>query len=158
MRKPLIEKLYAHVTWADDRTLEALRAAEDLPAKALELYAHVVAAELVWLARLEERVAEVPVWPRWSVAECAGHAARAQEGFAEVLAALAEADLDHPVHYANSAGQEFDTPVGEILVHVALHGSYHRGQVALLLREAGEEPAATDYIAYVRGVAAATRR
>ncbi|HEX4951918.1 MAG TPA: DinB family protein [Thermoanaerobaculia bacterium] len=158
MRKPLIEKLYAHLSWADDLTLESLRAAAELPAQALGLYAHVVAAELVWLGRLEGETASLPVWPRWSVAECAGHSARAQEGFVALLARTSEEDLGRNVHYANSAGQEFDTPIGEILVHVALHGSYHRGQIALLLREAGEQPAATDYIAYVRGVAAATRR
>ena len=38
-----------------------------------------------------------------------------------------------------------------------LHGAYHRGQIALLLREGGAEPAPTDYIAFVRGAPAATR-
>jgi uncharacterized damage-inducible protein DinB len=45
-----------------------------------------------------------------------------------------------------------------MLVHVALHGQYHRGQVALLLRASGFEPATTDYIAWTRGVPAATRQ
>jgi uncharacterized damage-inducible protein DinB len=40
---------------------------------------------------------------------------------------------------------------------VALHGAYHRGQIAQLLRQNGAQPAATDYIGFVRGVPAATR-
>jgi uncharacterized damage-inducible protein DinB len=48
--------------------------------------------------------------------------------------------------------------VDDILLHVALHGSYHRGQVALLVREAANKPAPTDYIGFVRGVPAATRQ
>ncbi|MGG1633398.1 DinB family protein [Paenibacillus sp. NRS-1760] len=31
-----------------------------------------------------------------------------------------------------------------------MHGSYHRGQIALLLRQAGAEPILTDYIIYER--------
>jgi hypothetical protein len=38
---------------------------------------------------------------------------------------------------------------------VVLHGQYHRGKVNLLLRQEGEQPAPTDYIAFVRGVPAA---
>jgi len=33
------------------------------------------------------------------------------------------------------------------------HGGYHRGQIALHLRQAGEEPVNTDSIAYVRELA-----
>jgi uncharacterized damage-inducible protein DinB len=40
---------------------------------------------------------------------------------------------------------------------VALHGSYHRGQIALLVRAGGSTPAPTDYIAFIRGAPAATR-
>jgi uncharacterized damage-inducible protein DinB len=41
---------------------------------------------------------------------------------------------------------------------VALHGSYHRGQIALLMRQGGGAPAATDYIAFVRDMPAPPRR
>jgi uncharacterized damage-inducible protein DinB len=58
------------------------------------------------------------------------------------------------VHYTNSDGQHFETSVSDILTHVALHGAYHRGQVAHLLRGAGAEPQATDYIQFGRGAPA----
>jgi uncharacterized damage-inducible protein DinB len=47
--------------------------------------------------------------------------------------------------------------VEDILLQIFLHGTYHRGQVALLLRQGEATPAPTDYIAYVRGAPAATR-
>jgi uncharacterized damage-inducible protein DinB len=40
---------------------------------------------------------------------------------------------------------------------VALHGAYHRGQIAAALRGAGAVPEPTDFIAFARGSAAATR-
>ena len=54
------------------------------------------------------------------------------------------------VRYRNSAGNDFDNSVGEILTHVAMHGHYHRGQIARTMRAAGREPVYTDYIGYVR--------
>jgi uncharacterized damage-inducible protein DinB len=78
--------------------------------------------------------------------------------FEAVLDRLSGLELDGEVTYVNSAGQEFRSTRRDMLLHVALHGCYHRGQVALLLREAGAVPEPTDYIAFVRGVPAATRR
>jgi uncharacterized damage-inducible protein DinB len=54
------------------------------------------------------------------------------------------------VHYRNSAGNEFDNTVRDILTHVALHGQYHRGQIARAMRAAGREPVYTDYIGFIR--------
>lgn len=41
--------------------------------------------------------------------------------------------------------------VRDVLLHVALHGSYHRGQLAWLARTAGAVPTATDFIVFSRG-------
>jgi uncharacterized damage-inducible protein DinB len=38
----------------------------------------------------------------------------------------------------------------EIMRHVVNHGSYHRGQVAFMLRLLGKQPQATDWIAFSR--------
>ncbi len=40
--------------------------------------------------------------------------------------------------------------MSEIVTHVAMHGSYHRGQIARQLRSAGLEPPYTDFIQYTR--------
>jgi uncharacterized damage-inducible protein DinB len=154
--KPL-ERLYGHLFWADTAAVNALRAAKDPPPKALQIMNHVLGAEEVWLSRLEGRRAEAAVWPALAMDECAELATtnrRALEGY---LADLTPSDLERVVAYTNSAGQSFESKVWDILLHVAMHGSYHRGQVMLLLREAGHEPAATDYIGFVRGAPAATR-
>jgi uncharacterized damage-inducible protein DinB len=37
-----------------------------------------------------------------------------------------------------------------MMQHVANHGSYHRGQIATLLRQLGAKPAATDLIRFYR--------
>lgn len=52
--------------------------------------------------------------------------------------------------YANSEGTPFETPLRDILTHVANHGTHHRAQIVLVLREAKIAPPPTDYIFYVR--------
>jgi uncharacterized damage-inducible protein DinB len=155
-----LTRLFEHNRWADERVIGAMRGAAALGKpvpRAVALLAHVIGAEAVWLARLEQRPVEVAVWPTLTVDECESLARRTHAGFL-TLAALDDAAAERQVHYRNSAGAEFDSRISDVLLHVALHGSYHRGQVALLLRDAGAEPAPTDYIAFARGAAAAVRQ
>jgi uncharacterized damage-inducible protein DinB len=46
-------------------------------------------------------------------------------------------------------GSVVPATVGDSILQLALHTSYHRGQVALRLREAGGEPPLTDFIAWI---------
>ena len=154
----MVRRLFAHLEWADRRTLDALRGAATPPPRALELFAHILGAEHNWLARIEKRPPSAPVWPAPTVDDCERLMKETHAAWEEFLAACTEAELARTVHYANSAGAEFDSRVEDILLHVCLHGANHRGQVNALLRAAGAEPLASDYIAYVRGAPAATRR
>lgn len=151
-----IRRLLEHMEWADERVLESLRQ-PDIPPRAVDLYAHVLGVEHRWLSRLEQRVPAVAVWPELTLDECERLAGENRRTFRAYVDGLTSAQLQHMIHYVNSAGQEFDGLVEDILLHVAMHGSYHRGQVTLLVRDAGAQPAPTDYIGFVRGVPAATR-
>ena len=118
---------------------------------------HVIAAEEVWLSRLEHRPPRVPVWPTLTLAELEVLAATVHDGFARYWDTLADSDPESPVPYTNSAGQPFSNTVLDIVMHVGMHGQYHRGKVNLLLRQFGHSPAPVDYIAFTRGVPAATQ-
>ncbi|HTL98590.1 MAG TPA: DinB family protein, partial [Holophagaceae bacterium] len=63
-----------------------------------------------------------------------------------------EADLAEPVTYTNLAGESFTQPLGELMLHVAMHSQYHRGQNAARLRALMGAPApATDLVNWQRG-------
>ena len=151
-----LKRLFAHMEWADAAVMASFQSASP-PPRALELYAHVLGAEHVWLTRLRQAPARHPVWPTLDLAQCETLARENAAEFRKYVDGADDATLESEVAYVNSAGQSFRTRVDDILLHVALHGSYHRGQVALLVREAGAKPASTDYISFVRGVPAATR-
>ena len=147
-----LRRLFDHAAWADRRALDALAAAPEASrAGPLRLLAHVLAAERVWLLRLRgEDSAVQPIWPELALDACAALAAETAAGYARYLDQLTDADAAREVAYANSQGTSFRTRVSDVLTHVALHGSYHRGQVAALLRASGAEPVNTDFIMFVR--------
>ncbi|MHB1224279.1 MAG: DinB family protein [Gemmatimonadaceae bacterium] len=151
-----LRRLSAHDDWADARILGALRQLPAPPPAAMREFAHVLGAREVWLARIEGRVPLVPVWPDLPLTELASLADGNSRRHRALLDRLTEADLRAPVSYTNSAGIAFVTPLDDILLHVAMHGQYHRGKVNLALRDAGLPPVPTDYIAFVRGAPAAT--
>jgi uncharacterized damage-inducible protein DinB len=153
-----LSKLVSHLAWADDRVLAALRSATAADPACLELFAHVLAAEHVWLARLKGATPHHPVWPALALEQCAGLVQANQRELAAVVAGLTPADLPRAITYVNSAGQTFTSSLEDILLHVCLHGAYHRGQIAWSLRRGGGVPMPTDYIAFVRGAPAATRQ
>jgi len=154
-----LKKIFDHLAWADARVLEGLRRSPGSDAQALEVFAHVLGAEHVWLARLNERPPRVAVWPTLTLEDCAALAAENAEGFRQVLQSHGEdpVHLSREIAYTNSAGQRFRSRVDDMLLQVALHGCYHRGQVAMLVRKGGGEPMPTDYIALARGAPAAAR-
>jgi len=151
-----IRQLWDHVFWADALLLGAVPSDSSAAPEAFREFAHVIGTEEIWLARLEQRPPRAAVWPELSAPELRSLIEETHAASRAYLAELEAADLVATVRYTNSAGQEFTNSIGDILLHVALHGQYHRGKVNLLLRQAGLTPAPTDYIAFVRGVPAAT--
>jgi uncharacterized damage-inducible protein DinB len=147
----MLRRSFEHTVWGHRRVLEALRGPPTPPARAVRLLAHLLAAEDVWLRRLRGEDATVtPIWPDWNLEACAERLTANAEAYHTFLESLTDARLREVVTYPNSAGKVFHTPVGDILHHVFSHGAYHRGQVALLLRQAGLEPVNTDFITFVR--------
>ena len=82
----------------------------------------------------------------------------AREYYGELLsylATLSEADLVREVRFPwadrliQRYGKAQPAPWTDSLTQIAMHSGYHRGQVARRLRELGEEPPLTDFIAWI---------
>ena len=144
----LLKALFAHMWWAHDAlTTELGRSAPD--DETLRLFAHVVAAEHLWLSRIDAQASRVAVWPSLTLEEVNALERENRVRFAELLERRDDT-REQRIRYRNSAGNTFENSVGEILTHVALHGHYHRGQIAKAMRATGREPVYTDYIGFVR--------
>jgi uncharacterized damage-inducible protein DinB len=146
----MFARLFDHLYWADQNVLESLRAARNPPAKAIELYGHVLGSEHVWMARINGEQPKLEVWPKLSLEECSRIGALNHDSFRQLVARITPSALAREIAYRNSAGLSFVSTLEDILTHVALHGSYHRGQIAASLRSAGDTPVPTDFIVFAR--------
>jgi uncharacterized damage-inducible protein DinB len=138
-----IDRLFAYGDWANREALESLRA--DAPPAALRRMAHILGAERTWFQRITEGP-PVEVWPDLTPDACKAQVADLRRRWQGLLASLDDQGLARKVSYVNTKGRKFESTVGEILMHVALHGAYHRGQIAADVRTHGRDPAYTDYI------------
>lgn len=144
----LLAQLYEHNWWAHDALLNELRRQAPDP-DTLRLFAHVVAAEHLWLSRIDMVKPRVAVWPSLSLDELAALESDNRRRIRELLLRPDDSRV-RTIRYRNSAGNEFENTVGDILAHVAMHGHYHRGQIARTMRAAGRDPVYTDFIGFVR--------
>ena len=142
---------FAYNAWANREALRSLLAANTVPTRAAEVMAHIVGAEWTWLRRLGHPAPDLPVWPAQSPHECDAQLRALSSAWKECLASITAESLSREVAYTNTKGERWANTVADVLTHVALHSSYHRGQIATLLGRAGEAAAASsDYIECVR--------
>jgi len=69
--------------------------------------------------------------------------------YADYAAALSPRDLEEPVDFVFTSGKPARMRRGEILLHVCMHGTYHRGNAGALLQLRGFAPsrdAVTDFL------------
>jgi uncharacterized damage-inducible protein DinB len=121
--------------------------------KAVDLLEHIVGARRVWLFRLG--VAPSPPACGLSpeglgLAEVAVRQADVQAMWADYLARLDDAELGRVFEYQSYDAGRFRNRVEDVLTQLFGHSWYHRGQIAMLVRAAGGEPAATDLVYWCR--------
>jgi uncharacterized damage-inducible protein DinB len=136
--------------WANARVLDTLQSAGDVPERALELFSHLLRSQDVWYGRVQNTDhADLDFWTTDSLSACAERLDAGTQRWDALLSSRSDA-LDQPISYTNSKGTAFETPLRDLLTHIVNHGTHHRAQIALLLREADISPPATDYIFFVR--------
>lgn len=146
-----IRSLFEYDRWATRRLISAMEDTAPVPPRALNVLMHLLRAQDVWHGRIEgEDRADLELWVEASLDDCTRRAKRTARRWNRLLDTLSGHDLDALVTYENSTGTSFETPLRKVLSHVVNHGTHHRGQIALVLREAEIAPPPTDYIFYLR--------
>jgi uncharacterized damage-inducible protein DinB len=145
-----IRNLFSYDDWANREVLASLQALATPPARSIQLLAHIVSAERLWLERLLVQKQTWPVWPLFTLEQCKLEVDRLSGLWKNYLTSLGEAGLSQTITYKNTKGESFTSQEQDILMHVVMHAAYHRGQIAADMRAAGFTPASTDFIHAVR--------
>ena len=149
--KKYFVKLFEYTDWANKRVIEALKKQSVDDAKIFSLLGHVLAAQFIWLNRIKA-LSPPPykLWADYSLQELEAMAGEAGKQWLTYLRETQAENFDRELHYKNYSGDPFVNNVEMIMVHVANHGTYHRAQIAMLMRQKGLEPVNTDFITYDR--------
>jgi len=143
---------------AHRKTLASLHAVPDgqrssaLFQKAVDLFAHLMAARRMWLFRFGAS-SEAPreLFPQGvAVERLAAEMEEMHAVWEAYLNRLDEAELARVFEYRSWDGAWYRNSVEDILTQLFGHSWYHRGQIALLLRSCGAEPAVTDFVFWCR--------
>ncbi len=127
------------------------RRQEALYARAIGLVAHLRVALLLWLARLGAATPPAHPFPSpQALDQEADGWLDAIAQWEQYLSQCHDSDLQQTVHYHTTAGVPYENTLGDILQHLFGHGLYHRGQIALIVRQLGGTPAVTDFIVWAR--------
>ncbi len=134
--------------WANEQVFAKLLSLE-APEKAIRLMAHIIAAQEIWLSRiLNDEFSSKTVFPDWSLTTTIENAEVNHNKLDKLI--RNETDFNRTIHYQNTKGKSYSNKLDDILIHLFNHGTYHRAQIATLMRQSGLDPAVTDYIAFKR--------
>jgi uncharacterized damage-inducible protein DinB len=145
-----IRSLFSYDDWANREVLHSLQALDVPPARSINLLAHIVAAERLWLERLLLEKQTLPVWPQFNLEQCQREVDQLPGLWNSYLSALGDSGLSASTTYKNTKGESYTSRKQDILLHVVMHSAYHRGQIAADMRAAGFTPPYTDFIHAVR--------
>jgi uncharacterized damage-inducible protein DinB len=157
--------LYDYNAWANHRAIEACGAltpeqfTRDLGSSfrsVRDTLAHTYGAQWLWLERWHGRSpAGLPSGAEFPDLETLrARFVEVDRNLVDYVASLTADDLHRVVPMKTTAGVAFAQPLWQMLQHVANHSTYHRGQVATLLRQLGAKPISTDLIFFYRERAA----
>lgn len=148
-----------YTVWADARMFDALAPltaeqwTRDLGSSlksVRDTAVHLAGAEWLYLSRFQG----VSPAATWNPADFPSAAALREKwapvaaGLADFAAAQTEASLALPLTYQNLKGETLSLPLGPVVLQLTNHSTYHRGQLATLLRQLGAKPPSTDLILY----------
>jgi uncharacterized damage-inducible protein DinB len=160
-----VRSLYDFNAWANRHTLDScaglsreqfLKPLGSSFSSVRDTLAHLLAGEWIWLERWQGRSpASLPKAEDFP--DFAGLRARWEDEGRKLLDfahTRTQEQLNALAQIRTLDGTPYTHPLWQMMQHLVNHGSYHRGQVATLLRQLGAQPAATDLIRFYRERAA----
>ncbi|MGB8541196.1 MAG: DinB family protein [Candidatus Acidiferrales bacterium] len=158
-------RLYDYNSWANHRTLEACapltgeQFTRDLHSSfrsVRDTLVHILLVEWLWrerwLGRSPDKYPPATDFPtlealrqRW---------AEVEKNLLGYISSLKPEDLDRVIEHKTTAGVPQAAALSQMLQHLVNHGTYHRGQIATMLRQLDARPISTDLIFFYRERAA----
>jgi uncharacterized damage-inducible protein DinB len=160
MSRVLADRFQRWFEYERDAHTKVLRSLETVPVdrrsgaefqKAVSILAHIAAARKVWLIRLGIIQGQELLAPRnVAITAVVDMLDVVHRHWTDYLCRVTDEELAREFVYQSLDAGQFRNRVEDVLAQLFGHSSYHRGQIATLVRAAGGEPAVTDLIYWCR--------
>lgn len=156
-----IRLLYDYNAWANQRGLDSAAAltVEEFTkplgssfSSVRDTLAHIWGSEWLWLERFQGRSpSSLPDAGQFN--ELSSMRTRWQEDEVRLhkfVIALTQDDLDRAHEYRTLNFGQYKNPLWQSMQHMVNHSTYHRGQIATMLRQLNAKPLSSDLIHFYR--------
>lgn len=148
MTKEHIQKLFDYHDIVNQQVMDILYQGDrDYPEYAHTMFSHMLMTQHVWQRRIKQKPFDYEFWTILSQAQLKDLFDLNKKELKEILDTMS---LEEKIDYKALDGTNYSSLLSDIFEHVSHHYSYHRGQVARTIREAGGTPPKTDLILYRR--------
>jgi len=138
--------LFRYNHWANQLILGQLSGDE----QPRQWFAHILAAQIIWLNRIKAIDFQQPVWPDDDLKTLNSKCDECDQNWLDFVMHYPLETFEEVIRYNDTKGNPYETKLADIIIHVANHGTHHRAQISSWLRRAGHTPKPTDYIFYCR--------
>ncbi|MBK9109605.1 MAG: hypothetical protein IPM92_14840 [Saprospiraceae bacterium] len=147
--KKYLRDLFSYQDAANKLVMEVLYPEkQQISDYAYKMFTHVLMTQHVWQHRILKQPFDYEFWITLPLEELEKLSAKNNTEIDDILNTM---ELDQLISYTPISGTEvYESKLMDILTHVSHHSSYHRGQIAKSIREAGLEPPRTDLILWRR--------
>jgi uncharacterized damage-inducible protein DinB len=147
--KAYFTRLYEYNLWANNLFSEVLLAHKLESPKAVDLFSHIGNAQIIWFHRVTKLEGKTPkVFDTFDLNEAIDLVRISGQLWLDMI--NNKVDFHETIEYHSSDGAFHKSTLSDIIIHVANHGTHHRGQIATLLRQENIAPPASDFIFFSR--------
>jgi uncharacterized damage-inducible protein DinB len=144
-------QLFEYNHWANKLIFNEIKDRQNLNPKIYSIFSHTIIAQILWLNRIKKGTYEFKdFWQVLTIAEMELFYTRSTNDWIKFIRGQKEDGFQESCSYTNSKGIKYTNTHAQIITHVINHSTYHRAQVAILLRQENVNPPLTDYIAFFR--------
>ncbi|SRR5579885_106418 len=161
-----LQRLFRYKAWANDGMLKAVHRFDPVSQAmdreiAMRILNHTYVVDRIFAANLRRlehgykasTTADVPALEELS------QALRTSDGwYVDYVASLDRTDLAEGIDFTFTDGAPGRMTREEMLMHVALHGACHRGQIGFLMLKNSIPPSADGFTTYLHNAEASMRR
>lgn len=159
-----LERLFRYKAQSNEETVAAMRQLDDTsPARAIAItvLSHTYAVDRIFAANLtgaEHGYTSANPSHLPSLGELSEAIKTSDRWYIDYVSRLDKAQLDETIDFTFTDGKPGRMSREEMLMHLTIHGEYHRGQVGLILTQNSIMPPGDGLTGYLHKAEAATRR